>query len=274
MSQPLPGPEAGFEDKWLAREPEMRLALVFVPAAWQARHRAWAALLHELRESLFELSDASVGAAKRAWWAEELLATERGAARHPLTRALPARLPWRDLAMTLPAGPGEDRHAEPDRTIAALVPLAEPVIAVEAALFSARAGHDASQALAVHWLLERMAVGLGSDDGGRLPMRLLARHGVTADQLAAQHSTAQHDTGRQGAAFGHPALREWSAILHSALPRDLSGGAPLRCQRLAFDRARLARLARGAGWPRRLDLATVFRAWTASRRAVQLARLD
>ncbi|MCX7041417.1 MAG: hypothetical protein NT117_01745, partial [Gammaproteobacteria bacterium] len=64
---------AHFVGKWLQREPEMVFAEVFCPAADKPAFRAWGALLHELRESLFELSDPGVARIKTAWWAEELI---------------------------------------------------------------------------------------------------------------------------------------------------------------------------------------------------------
>ena len=54
-----------FVAKWHRREPEMALAEVFCPPEARARFRAWGALVHELREAAFELSDARVTAVKR-----------------------------------------------------------------------------------------------------------------------------------------------------------------------------------------------------------------
>jgi hypothetical protein len=58
-----------FVAKWHRREPEMALAEVFCAPEQRARFRAWGALVHELREAAFELSDARVTAVKSQWWA-------------------------------------------------------------------------------------------------------------------------------------------------------------------------------------------------------------
>ena len=66
---------AHFVDKWWQREPEMRIAAAFCaradapgpgdPARARARFECWGALLHELREALFELPEASVAGSTR-----------------------------------------------------------------------------------------------------------------------------------------------------------------------------------------------------------------
>ena len=72
-----------FVHKWRQREPEMRLAEVFCAradavsgisngATAALRFTAWGALLHELREAVFEIAEPAVAGAKRGWWAEEL----------------------------------------------------------------------------------------------------------------------------------------------------------------------------------------------------------
>ena len=85
---PAADPTAHFVDKWHRREPEMALAEVFCPPERRPVFRAWGALVHELREAAFELSDARVTAVKCQWWAEELLGLAQGRSRHPLTGPL------------------------------------------------------------------------------------------------------------------------------------------------------------------------------------------
>lgn len=241
-----------FVGKWQAREPEMRVAQVFCPPARLPRFLAWGGLLHELREALFELSDARVTGVKCGWWAEELIGLDGGRHRHPLTEALAgSSAPWRELGRAVLAQAGDDaRQADTAEAIAALLPLAQAAVAVEGALFDRQAGDAAARALAVHWLWHRLPEGLASEDRARLPMHLFARHAVTAEALAAGE--------------GMPLLRDWATELAAALP-PLTGG-PLPAQfRQRFDAARLARLADGKGFTPPPDLGTLWRAWRAAR---------
>jgi hypothetical protein len=224
----------------------------------RARFEAWGALLHELREALFELPDAGVAMAKRGWWAEELQLIANGRARHPLGEALASfgeakSAPWSGLSLALMGGGGEARRADTAQAIAALQALAQAAIAVENALFHAQdAEARGARSLAVHWLLHRLPRGLADEDGARVPMHLLARHGLTAAQLPAAPD-----------AF----LRDWAGELLAALPAS-DGGAFLRRARLRFDRARLQRLAARGGQGGFDDpgaLPTLWRAWQAAR---------
>lgn len=261
-----------FVEKWWRREPEMRIAAVFCASAdasanadraeAELRFNCWGALLHELREALFELSDPGVAAAKRGWWAEELQLIAQGRPRHPLGEALATLpgaqdAPWTGLALALLGAGGDARSADTTQAVAALRPLAQAVVAVENALFRVRDADPAgADALAVQWLLHRLPAGLGEEDGARVPMHLLARHGLTAAQL--------HDA---------PAalLRDWAGeLLHALPPRGQ--GAFLRRARLRFDAARLRVLASRAGaagsaQPEPAKLATLWRAWRAARGA-------
>ena len=259
------GPSGHFVGKWWAREPEMRIADAFATggdpqnATARLRFQAWGALLHELREAVFEMPDPGVAAAKRGWWAEELQAVGRGAPRHPLGEALAAMegtraAPWTGLSLAVVGGAGgEARAADTAQAIADLQPLARATIEVENALFRVRDdGAAAARALAVHWLLQRLPHGLGAEDGARVPMHLLARRGVTLAQLPLAPD---------------PLLRDWAGELRAALPAP-AGGAYLRRARTRFDAARLARLeARGGqgGFAEPAGFATLWRAWRAAR---------
>lgn len=93
-----------FIARQLAREPDWRLLPVFLPAEQRGWMPAWLALLGELDEAMFEVSDPRVAQTKLAWWGEDLAAGAR--AQHPLSRRLlaaeqAAALPatrWRELA--------------------------------------------------------------------------------------------------------------------------------------------------------------------------------
>ena len=241
-----------FVAKWLVREPEMITAEVFCPAPLRGRYRAWGALLHELREAVFELSDPRIIVAKTGWWAEEIMGLGKGRSRHPVTAAfigLPA--PWSELGRCLlDASNAELRPASTNDAIETLLPAARAVVAVEAAVFAANASDEGVRALAVHWLLSRLPAGLAMEDRARIPMHLFARHGSI---------TASWETGP-----GQALLKDWATELAAALPAN-PDAAMFRRVRAAFDHARLARLAAGKGHAASPAMATLWRAWRVAR---------
>lgn len=248
-----------FFAKWQAREPEMAIAEVFVPTADKARFRAWGAMLYELRETLFELSDARVSDVKTAWWADELIGIGQGRTRHPLSAVLvETRAPWAALGRALlEHGVSQPRASSTEEAIHALLPVAQAVVAVESALFSTASGETpTARALAVHWLLQRLPPGLAAEDQARIPMHLYARHGLTAAQLAEGQ--------------GDALLRDWAAELLTVLP-DVRGAAPLRRFRTEFDRTRLARLKAGRGFSTPPAIGTLWRAWRAARQGAAVS---
>ncbi|WP_374603751.1 hypothetical protein [Arenimonas sp.] len=255
MSAPRGEAIEHFVAKWQRREPEMAQAEVFCPPALRPRYRAWGSLLHELRESAFELSDPRVAEVKTQWWAEELLGLAEGRSRHPVTAPL-AGVPanWPALVHALVALPASD--ARPGDTGAALArfgALAAAIADTEARLFEHPAGGRDADAVAVHLLLHRLPEGLAADDQAGLPMNLLARHGLTAAQVAAGQ--------------GDPLLRDWATALLAALPLPASHPGLYRRLRAGFDRARLARLAAGRGFDPPGPFVTLLRAWRLARRA-------
>lgn len=255
MTAPADDALAHFAAKWLQREPEMRFAEPFLPPAQRERAQAWGALLHELREAAFELSDPGVARAKTAWWAEELLRTSAGEARHPITARLDASAPWAAFSRELLRLPEVDgRSASTAQALAALQPAADAAAAVESALFAASVDALAARSLGVHWLLSRLPQGLADEDQARLPMHLLARHGLTAAELPTERS--------------RPLLRDWGSELLAAGPERLPPAVALfRRARHRLDRQRLRALAR-EGSPRPPSPpAALWQAWRAARGA-------
>lgn len=255
MNAPTDDALAHFVAKWLQREPEMRFAEPFLPPPRRERAQAWGALLHELREAAFELSDPGVARAKTAWWSEELLRTSAGEARHPLTARLGADAPWAAFSRELLRLTESDgRSASTAEALAALQPAARAAAAVEAGLFDASVDEGAARSLGLHWLLSRLPQGLADEDQARLPMHLLARHGLTAAELPSERS--------------RPLLRDWGAELLAAGPDRLPTGIALfRRTRHRFDRQRLRALAR-EGLPRPPSPpAALWQAWRAARGA-------
>lgn len=241
-----------FVAKWHRREPEMALAEVFCAPEARARFRAWGALVHELREAAFELSDARVTAVKSQWWAEELVNLAQGSGRHPISAVLDApALPWTALARALLEQAQFDaRPADAAQAMDQVRPLARALAEVEAALFdTAPAVVDSTAALSVHLLLQRLPAGLVAEDQARLPLNLLARHGLTAVQVAAGQ--------------GEGLLRDWARDLITVHPG--ASGPLFRRLRTGFDRARLARLADGKGFAPPAAPLSVWRAWRIAR---------
>ncbi|MFC4728875.1 phytoene/squalene synthase family protein [Coralloluteibacterium thermophilus] len=246
---------AGFVAKWHAREPEMRVGEVFCPPPQRTVFRAWGALQHELREAVFELSDPNVAMAKSGWWAEELLALAQARPRHPVTQALAEAggVPWAPLAGALIETVQVDaRPAGREAAFADVQALAAALADAEAVLFGgAAADADARDAVATHLLAQRLLVGVGSEDRGRIPMHLQARHGLTGAQLAEEG--------------GAPARRDWAGELIEALPARLPQAPLYRRLRAAADRGRLRRAAAGRADAPAHPLAALLRSWRAAR---------
>lgn len=239
---------AHFVAKWLRREPEMQFAELFCPAGQKPLFRAWGALLHELREAMFELGDASVARAKTAWWAEEVLGLGRGQVRHPLSEALLGiDAPWAALSRSmLEHDHSPIRATDTADAISALLRLATATESTEAAVFHVAPSADAARSIAIHWLLQRVPIGLASEDRARIPMHLFARHGSDALQ--------------GGESSGHDLLRDWADELGNAMPADVDAAALIRRSRHQFDKIRLQRLAAGKGNSEPWAPATLWRA--------------
>lgn len=85
--QPL-GALQSYIDKWLAVQPQQRMALAFVDAGIHAGHIALAALEQELLGASYGIREPQVAAVKLNWWAEELAGAASSGGRHPLTKVL------------------------------------------------------------------------------------------------------------------------------------------------------------------------------------------
>jgi len=234
----------------------MAYAEVFCPRPLRTRFALWGALLFEVREAAFELSDARLIEAKSAWWVDELLGTAQGSPRHPLTQTFAApELPWAALAhgMLAMAQADASRPADRDAALAAVAPLAEGIATFESALFGASMANHASRAIAVHLHCERLRVGLAASDGGRVPLSLLARHGVTSSALAQPQ--------------GAPAVADWAGELAALQPSDFAGATLYRATRSAFDTWFLRELATGHAHRAVPRLRALRLAWHAARRS-------
>jgi phytoene synthase len=75
-------------DKWLAVQPQQRIALAFVDSNTYPGHIALAALEQELLAAAYGIREPQVAATKLNWWAEELSGAAASGGRHPLTQVL------------------------------------------------------------------------------------------------------------------------------------------------------------------------------------------
>jgi phytoene synthase len=185
----------GFIDKWLAVQPQQRIALAFVDGRRYPGHIALAALEQEWLGAAYGIREPQVAAAKLGWWAEELAGARASGGHHPLTRVLfdderAHAIPvdqWLApivAAMTqLEQGTAADFRAQLD----AAAPLHGALAALEtcwwfgAGVSSERAGRVATLNHLLHALLR-----LEQDverDRLPLPMDKLARHGLSRTQL-------------------------------------------------------------------------------------------
>jgi len=75
-------------DKWLAVQPQQRVALAFVDQKTYPGHIALAAFEQELLGAAYGIREPHVAATKLNWWAEELSGAAASGGRHPLTQVL------------------------------------------------------------------------------------------------------------------------------------------------------------------------------------------
>ncbi|WP_329740943.1 squalene/phytoene synthase family protein [Dyella sp. A6] len=185
-----------YVDKWLAVQPQQRVALAFVDPAKYPGHVALAAFEQELLAAAYGIREPQVAIGKLNWWAEELSGAAASGGRHPLTQALFAderaqAIPSeRWLAPVLAAMEQLEQGTAADfaAQIAAAEPLHGGLAALETAWwFGTGAATERAARLATltHLLhaLRRL-----QDDASRdrlpLPMARLARYGLSRGQLA------------------------------------------------------------------------------------------
>lgn len=270
-----------FVDKWLAVQPQQRVALPFVDESVRDAHVALAAFEQELIASAYGVREPQVAAAKLQWWAEELSGAAASGGRHPLTKQLFAD----ERARRVPA----DRWLAP--VLAAMAQLEQGTPSDFASQVAASRGmHGALAALENAWwfgadapveaasriaTLSHLVFALSrlEMDAERerlpLPMSRLARHGLSRGQL-------KDDTPAR-----REALKAQLTELADGLREALALGEPLSTFRGLEGRTALstARSAAKATEPfRELHLrqsrsgpATAIRAWLAARHAGRFA---
>ena len=265
----------GFIDKWLAVQPQQRIALVFVDGRRYPGHVALAALEQELLGAAYGIREPQVAAAKLNWWAEELAGAAASGGRHPLTQVLfddeRAHAIASDLWLApvlaamaqLEQGTATDFPAQ----LAAAMPLHGALAALETAWWY---GADASPARAArvatlnHQLYALLRLEQDAErDRLPLPMARLARHGLSRTQLRAPSEARQQAVKAQL----DDLLASWRESAALAGPLSVFRALESRhgnqlARRAAHTDDGLAVLQ--AGQPR-TGLATTLHAWQAAR---------
>ena len=185
----------GFIDKWLAVQPQQRVALAFVDGRHYPGHIALAALEQELLGAAYGIREPQVAVAKLNWWAEELSGAAASGGRHPLTQvlfdderahALAGDL-WLAPVLAAMAQLEQGTAADFPAQLDAAMPLHGALAALETAWWY---GSEASSALAMrvatlnHLLYALLRLEQDAErDRLPLPMARLARHGLSRAQL-------------------------------------------------------------------------------------------
>ncbi|MEO6799297.1 MAG: squalene/phytoene synthase family protein [Rhodanobacter sp.] len=188
-------PLQGFIDKWLAVQPQQRIALAFVDGQRYPGHVALAAFEQELLGAAYGIREPQVAAAKLGWWVEELAGAAASGGRHPLTQVLFDDARAHAIASELWVAPVLAAMAQLEQGTAADFPgqiqAAMPLHGALAALetvwwYGAEASPARASQVAVMNHLWNALLRLESDaerDRLPLPMSRLARHGLDRAQL-------------------------------------------------------------------------------------------
>jgi len=265
----------GFIDKWLAVQPQQRVALVFVDGRRYPGHVALAALEQELLGAAYGIREPQVATAKLNWWAEELAGAPASGGRHPLTQvlfdderahAIASNL-WLAPVLAAMAQLEQGTAADFAAQIEAAMPLHGALAALETAWwYGAEASPARASRVAVlnHLLYALLRLEQDAErDRLPLPMARLARHGLSRVQLRS------HAAARQQAVKAQldDLLASWAESATLAGPLSVfraleSRHANKLAQRAARAGDALAVLQAGHS---RAGLATSLQAWQAAR---------
>ena len=265
----------GFIDKWLAVQPQQRVALVFVDGARYPGHLALAALEQELLAAAYGIREPQVAVAKLHWWAEELGGAAASGGRHPLTKVLfdderayaIASEIWLAPVLAAMVQLEQGTAADFSAQLGAAMPLHGALAALETAWWygaDASAERAARVAVLSHLLYALLRLEQDAErDRLPLPMAQLARHGLSRAQLRAPGAARQQ------------AVRGQLQDLQASWRESVALAGPLSVFR-ALESHHVRRLAQRAatatdalaalqaGQPRS-GLATTLQAWRAAR---------
>lgn len=204
-----PASESGqFQSKWSTLRPELALALRFVDPAHRPLQAALQCLLLEIEYAAYRIREDSVAVAKLSWWADELGATVDGRASHPLTAVLAsdprARAALAHGSAVIAAAMAQ-RDRDPASTLDALMAQYHPFTYGLSTIESQFLAADPEAGTKVRTLdraLRDLAALPALIVQGELPLPLdiLARHGLTRDDLerdSAARNAAASDMLRQ-----------------------------------------------------------------------------
>jgi phytoene synthase len=275
------GATQNFIDKWLAVQPQQRVAPGFVDAADRDVHVALAAFEQEIIASAYGIREPQVAAAKLQWWAEELSGAAASGGRHPLTKVLFASERAKRVSSSLWIAPVLAAMAQLEQgtssDFAAQVTAARGLHGALAALetawwFGAEAPSEAAARIATlsHLVFALSRLELDAErERLPLPMSRLARHGLSRGQLK-DDTTARRD-----------AIRAQLAELATGLRQALALDEPVSTFRGLEGRTALstARSAARASEPfvelhrrqSRTGPMTALRAWLSARHAARFA---
>lgn len=262
-------------DKWLAVQPQQRIALAFVNSHTYPGHIALAALEQEWLAAAYGIREPHVAATKLNWWAEELSGAAASGGRHPLTQvlfdddrahALPSER-WVAPVLAGMAQLEEGTAADFQAQVAAGSQLHGAIAELETAWWfgdGVPAARAARVATLSHLLFALLRLEEDAErDRLALPMARLARHGLSRSELRSA-SPARDEAIRAQLEDLHAAWRE-----ADRLPGPLSAfrGLESRHGRTLVARARkaadpLAELRKGQG---RQGPAVAWQAWQAAR---------
>jgi phytoene synthase len=265
----------GFIDKWLAVQPQQRIALVFVDGRQYPGHVALAALEQELLGAAYGIREPQVAAAKLNWWAEELAGAAASGGRHPLTQVLfdderahgIAGELWLAPVLAAMAQLEQGTAADFPAQIAAAMPLHGALAALETAWWygTAASSERAARVATLNHLLYAL-LRLEQDaerDRLPLPMARLARHGLSRTELRVPGQARQQAIKAQL----DDLLASWRESTLLAGPLSVFRSLESRhgnqlAQRAAHTDDALATLQTGQP---RAGLATTMQAWRAAR---------
>ncbi len=198
MSYPATSPGAlqAYLDKWLAVQPQQRIALSFVDPLRYPGHLALAAWEQEVLVMAYGINEPQVAMSKLDWWVGELCDANTGGGRHVLTRVLFTDNGAHDLPRELwlaPLQAAMDQLTKGTATdFSTQLAMAESLHGALARLETAwwfgldvSADRAVRVATLVHMLhaLRRLRDDIGGDCLP-LPMARLARFGLSRSQLA------------------------------------------------------------------------------------------
>jgi len=262
-------------DKWLAVQPQQRIALAFVDQKTHPGHIALAALEQEMLSAAYGIREPQVAAAKLNWWAEELAGAAVSGGRHPLTQvlfdderahALPAEL-WMAPVLAAMAQLEEGTATDFQAQIDAASQLHGALAALETAWwFGEGASAERAKRVATlsHLLFSLLRLEEDAErDRLALPMTRLARHGLSRNELRAASAAREEAIRAQLSDLDN----FWREAEHLPGPLSVFRGLESRHGRTMVARARraadpLAALRKGQG---RQGPGVVWQAWRAAR---------